>query len=382
MTRSLFILSVVGLLASGPVDARAQYGYPSGYGGYGWGGWGSTPQSSLARGLGYFNMGRGAYNEQTAVARSINTDTVMRWNQYAYQSHVTASNSYRARLLARRTSINRARAETQEQLRDNPSNRDITDGDALNLLLGDLTNAANSSTRRITTPLRHELIPEIPFAYASEGITICLDHMTMNEQWPLALRVEDFKPEREGLRKAVQVALEEDKKGHLEPATVEAVQAAVDRFRLKFEKLVPPTSPDYIPAHDTIKAMAGLTKMLYSPKVEEILAELEDYQGTTLGDLLSFMQAFNLRFAPANSFRQRQIYLKLYPMLAEQANGPSGSASVGQAARAVEGAGSQAIGTAEDLGTKAVDGLKSAAVDFFKDMDWKHLTGKSTPAKP
>jgi hypothetical protein len=382
MTRSLFVLSVVVLLASGPVDARAQYGYPSGYGGYGWGGWGSTPQSSLARGLGYFNMGRGAYNEQTAVARSINTDTVMRWNQYAYQSHVTASNSYRARLLARRTSINRARAETQEQLRDNPSNRDITDGDALNLLLGDLTNAANSSTRRITTPLRHELIPEIPFAYASEGITICLDHMTMNEQWPLALRVEDFKPEREGLRKAVQVALEEDKKGDLEPATVEAVQAAVDRFRLKFEKLVPQSSPDYIPAHDTIKAMAGLTKMLYSPKVEEILAELEDYQGTTLGDLLSFMQAFNLRFAPANSFRQRQIYLKLYPMLAEQANGPSGSASVGQAARAVEGAGRQAIGTTEDLGTKAVDGLKSAAVDFFKDMDWKHLTGKSTPAKP
>jgi hypothetical protein len=382
MTRSLFILIVVGLLASGPIDARAQYGYPSGYGGYGWGGWGSTPQSSLARGLGYFNMGRGAYNEQTAVARSINTDTVMRWNQYAYQSHVTASNSYRARLLARRTSINRARAETQEQLRDNPSNRDITDGDALNLLLGDLTNAANSSTRRITTPLRHELIPEIPFAYASEGITICLDHMTMNEQWPLALRVEDFKPEREGLRKAVQVALEEDKKGDLEPATVEAVQAAVDRFRLKFDKLVPQSSPDYIPAHDTIKAMAGLTKMLYSPKVEEILAELEDYQGTTLGDLLSFMQAFNLRFAPANSFRQRQIYLKLYPMLAEQANGPQGSSSVGQAARAVEGAGSQAIGTAEDVGTKAVDGLKSAAVDFFKDMDWKHLTGKSTPAKP
>ena len=382
MIRSVFVLSVVGLLASWPGDARAQYGYPSGYGGYGWGGWGSTPQSSLARGLGYFNMGRGAYNEQTAVARSINTDTVMRWNQYAYQSHVTATNNYRARLLARRTSINRARAETQEQLRDNPSNRDITDGDALNLLLGDLTNAANSLTRRITTPLRHELIPEIPFAYASEGITICLDQMTMDEQWPLALRVDDFKADREGLRKAVQVALEEDKKGDLEPATVEAVQAAVDRFRLEFEKLVPQTSPDYIPANDTIKAMAGLTKMLYSRKVEEILAELQDYQGTTLGDLLGFMQAFNLRFAPANSFRQRQIYLKLYPMLAEQAYGAAGSSSVGQAARAVEGAGSQAVGTAEDLGTKAVDGLKSAAVDFFKGMEWKHLTGNSTPAKP
>ena len=382
MIRALFLSSVVALLMTWHGDARAQYAYPSGYGNYGWGGWGSTPQSSLARGLGYFNLGRGAYNEQTAVARSINTDTVMRWNQYAYQSHLTATNSYTARLLARRTSINRARAETQEQLRDNPSNRDITDGDALNLLLGDLTNAANSDTRWIKTPLKHELIPEIPFAYASDGITICLDQMTMKDQWPLALRVDDFKPEREGLRKAVQVALEEDKKGDLEPATVEAVQAAIDRFRLKFDRLVPTTSPDYIPAHDTIKAMAGLTKMLYSPKVEEILAELEDYQGTTLGDLLSFMQAFNLRFAPANSFRQRQIYLKLYPMLAEQANGAAVSSNVGPAAQAVEGAGRQAIGTAEDVGAKAVDGLKSAAIDFFKDMDWKHLSGKRAPAKP
>ena len=60
--------------------------------------------------------------------------------------------------------------------------------------------------------------------------------MTMKEQWPLALRVDDFKPEREGLRKAVQVALEQDKEGDLEPATIEAVQAAIDRFRLKFEQ--------------------------------------------------------------------------------------------------------------------------------------------------
>src|SRR5271154_7128701 len=117
MIRILLALSVAGLLASWPGDARAQYGYPAGYGGYGWGGWGSTPQSALARGLGAFSMGRGAYNEDTAVARSINTDTVMRWNQYAYQSQQTANNSYQARLLARRNNINRARAEIQDRLR-------------------------------------------------------------------------------------------------------------------------------------------------------------------------------------------------------------------------------------------------------------------------
>jgi hypothetical protein len=369
MNQRLLVLMVVGLSSVGGRDANAQYGYPAGYGGYGWGGWGSTPQSALARGLGAFNMGRGAYNEDTAVARSINTDTVMRWNQYAYQSQQTAKNSYQARLLARRNSINRARAEIQDRLRNNPSTRDITDSDALNVLLDVLSNpaAGGSALRRIKTPLKPELIQEIPFAFASEGITICLDQMTMDEQWPLALRVDDFRPERDGLRQAVQFALEQDKEGDLEPATIEAVQAAIDRLRLKFAKLVPPTNPDYVAAHDTIKALAGLTKILYSPKVEEILAELEDYQGTTIGDLLTFMQAFNLRFAPANSFRQRRIYLKLYPLLAEQANGTSGSSALPQATQDAEGA-----------GTKAVDGLKSAAVDLFKHMDWKHLAGGST----
>jgi hypothetical protein len=370
MNQRLLLSIMVGLLSTLASDASAQYGYPAGYGGYGWGGWGSTPGSALARGLGAFNMGRGAYNADTAVARSINTDTVMRWNQYAYQSQQTAKNSYQARLLARRNSINRARAEIQDRLRNNPSTRDITDSDALNVLLDVLSNpaTAGSSLRRIKTPLKPELIQEIPFAFASEGITICLDQMTMNEQWPLALRVDDFRPEREGLRKAVQFALEQDKEGDLEPATIEAVQAAIDRLRLKFAKLIPPTNPDYVPAHDTIKALAGLTKILYSPKVEEILAELEDYQGTTLGDLLTFMQAFNLRFAPANSFRQRRIYLKLYPLLAEQANGVSGSSALAQTTQA-----------AEVAGTSAVDGLKSAAVDLFKHMDWKHLSGSSKP---
>jgi hypothetical protein len=312
----------------------------------------------------------------------------MRWNQYTYLSQQEAKTQCGALMQARRERNTRARAELHDRLRNHPLTRDITDGDALDVLLDELLNPAiaGSSLGRIRTPVNAGVVQEIPFAFASEGMTICLDHMTMNEEWPLALRVEAFRPEREGLRKAVLAALEEDKEGDLEPKTIEAVQTAIDRFRIKFQELVPQTSPDYVPAHDTIKAMAGITKMLYSPAVEQILAELEDYRGTTLGELLSFMQAFNLRFAPANSFRQRRIYLKLYPLLAEQANGPFGAPAGnaagaitsaetvgGQAVQAAEGAGRQALGAAQAAGTKAVTGLKSAAVDFFKGMDWKHL---------
>jgi len=119
--------------------------------------------------------------------------------------------------------------------------------------------------------------------------------------------------------------------------------------------------------------MAGLTKMLHSPRIDEILAELEKYDGTTIGDLLAFMQAFNLRFAPANSFRQRQIYLRLYPTLADAVNGPLSSM-----AQTVEQDTKGAVQSVE----KAADKVGSAASSFFKGLSWDSLTGNEKPPAP
>ena len=372
--------------------AMAQYGYPSGYGGYGWGGWGGgTVQGSIARGLGMFNMGRGVYNLDTAQARAINTDTRMRWNSAVWQSQMVNNRIHQSRVMARQARAIREQNVIQDRLRNHPETRDITNGDALNVLLDILLNPAivDRSIQYIKTPLRPEVIADIPFEVASECLTVCLDSMTSEGDWPLALREDALRPQREALRKAVQLALEEDEKGNLEPETIDAVGTAVNDLRLAFEKRVPQDRPNYLPARNALKAMAGLTKMLYSSKVEKILAELEDYQGTTLGDLLGFMQAFNLRFGPANSYRQRQIYVKLYPMLAEQTNG-----TLGTSAEGVQAAANQAVGVAESLGNKAVagtarlgtgvvTGLKSAATDLFKDMGWEHLSGSgSRPVQP
>jgi AraC-like DNA-binding protein len=88
MVRTMRLAAVLTVLLTAGVEARAQYGYgygygyPAGYAGYGWGGWGSTRGGSLARGLGVFSMGRGVYNLDTAQTRSINTNTVMRWNNF------------------------------------------------------------------------------------------------------------------------------------------------------------------------------------------------------------------------------------------------------------------------------------------------------------
>jgi hypothetical protein len=68
------------LWATRDTSAQAPHlAYPWGYGGFGWEGWGGhTHEGDLARGLGAFAAGTGFYNKQTAIANSIDADTVMR----------------------------------------------------------------------------------------------------------------------------------------------------------------------------------------------------------------------------------------------------------------------------------------------------------------
>ena len=55
--------------------------------------------------------------------------------------------------------------------------------------------------------------------------------------------------------------------------------------------------------------------MLEKPDIDQVLAELEKIEKTTIGNLLGFMHTFNLRFAPATTPRQRQVYSELFPIL-------------------------------------------------------------------
>src|SRR5947207_8914942 len=78
-------------------EARAQWSY----GGWGWGGWGGgvgTPESLALRGAGYYAMGAGVYNLDTAQADSINADTAMKWNDYVAQTTHEAAILHAARV--------------------------------------------------------------------------------------------------------------------------------------------------------------------------------------------------------------------------------------------------------------------------------------------
>jgi hypothetical protein len=141
--------------------------------------------------------------------------------------------------------------------------------------------------------------------------------LTDPNSWPFPLRADAFKAEREAYQKAVDDALAEDKEGTIKPETVARVRNTVAALYRKVDATIPTTQqPDHLQAMNYLKGLAGLSRMLEKPNLEGVLAELEKIQNTTIGNLVAFMHAYNLRFDPATTPKQRSVYQELYPLLA------------------------------------------------------------------
>jgi len=316
----------LALLAATGGDAHSQYYYPNGYGygGYGFGGWGSTPQGSILQGMGAYAEGAGVYNYDTSVADSINANTIMRLNQYIYNSELEARRRYNTHL-ANRLNLDRDHYKARmSRIRNHPDQADIDSGDALNAIVDQMSEPKimNDSTalRQANAPVKAATIREIPFRDETDAITISLDELTDPKAWPLPLRSESFRPEREEYQKAVDDALAEDKEGgSLKPETIARVRNAVARLYQKVADTIPKTQqPDHLQAVNYLKGLAGLSRMLERPGVETVLAELEKVENTTFGNLIAFMHAYNLRFAPATTPKQVAAYRELYPIAVAQ----------------------------------------------------------------
>jgi len=348
------------LLATAVGEARAQY-YP-GYGSYGWGGWGGTGTvgGDMARGLGFYNMGAGIYNEQTAEANSINVDTVTRWNQYLYLSQQEANRREYLRMARRQQRDSTSGDLVYKRLLENPTPRDIADGDALNVVLDQITDPRihSSSLRLATAPIKSEAIKSIPFENASEGISISLNQLAAKDTWPVALQGEKFAPEREAYQAAAEKALKEDEEGQISPQTLSELRGVISRLRAKLAANRPSDRTELVQAEDYVKALAGMARMLDNPQTDKVLGELEKVKNTSLGSLLGFMHTYNLRFGPATTTEQRAVYETIYPLMVEHRD------------KVVKGA---------DLPATPAGQARSHPTEFFRGMHLDHLEGK-TPA--
>jgi hypothetical protein len=270
--------------------------------------------------MGNFAAGAGQYNQQTAIANSINANTVMRVNQYMFVAQQEANQREYARTNRRIGRANTAAADTAKRLRTTPDQGDIDRGDALNVLLDDLTSPQllhSSSLRLAGSELKASMVRDIPFRNASEAVTICLDQLTDPKHFPALLRSEALAREREAFVSAVRDArAQAQEQGELSSDAIARVQNTGKALYAKAQ------SPDLVAtpserneALNYLKGMAALAKIAGHSDTLRALQELKKIETTHVANLIAFMHAYNLRFGPAESPEQRTAYRTLYPIL-------------------------------------------------------------------
>ncbi len=359
---ALAITVALGIAHS--ASAQAQYHYPAGYGGYGWGGWGgggATPGSSMARGMGVYAAGAGMYNQQTAVARSINADTTMRFNEYMYQSSQVAAKKHAEMLQNDRKLTNEQYNKINDRIRNNPDKHDIETGDALNTAVEEIEDPRvyARNLARATTRIGGQTIRGIPFRYAPGCITVSIGDLTQGPP-PPALMTAAFDDDRAAFKGVGQELRNNLNTGETpNPATVKKALTMINAVEAKADNILPRNTPERDAADRYLKALHGLIAMLETPSLEFLLAGVEKHPEATLGDLLGFMTAHNLRFGEAKTPEQVTLYLTLYPMLAELRD---------QAASSLAGA-------------PAPNPQSGAVGDFFSGMNYGDLQ-KKAPAPP
>jgi hypothetical protein len=364
MTRRFITAGAIAFLLAtiSTKSAQAQWGYPFGFGDWGWGGWGaSTHEGDVARGLGAFAAGAGFYNLKTAAATAIDTETVMKWNEYIYQSQMEANRMRHARLAQARLNNSRLTDQIRQRLRDNPERADVDRGDALNVAFDEI-NDPHVYVRKLPAgkvQLGGDLIRNIPFQRASAAITVSIYHIVDGDP-PAVLRKAEFEAEL-----AVIKSLGNELRGQIKDgedpdrATIQKMLEAIGKAEAKVTADLSPNTRDRNEADRYLKALHGLIGMLKTPAIDVILAGVEKRPDATLAELLDFMNAFSLRFGVAATPRQKQVYGALYPKLLELR---------------------KAVNTAQAKAAAPAPGV-DAAEDFFAGLSYQDLD-KIVPPSP
>ena len=242
----------------------------------------------------------------------------MQLNQYMYEVNKQNAKEYYARSKATQQKENATGEEIYRRLHDNPSTADVHSGDALNVVLDDLTSpmVLGNTIQRATQPIPSELVKNIVFSYTANMIAISLEDLTSKAVPDVLLTSPVFETERKAVRAAVtQARKEASAGGPISPETLAKCRTAIKALQARVDAALPQGSKDRRESDNFLKALFGLTKMLQTPGIETFLKDLNKIPTTTMGHLIGFMHSFNLRFGVANTPAQQAAYDQLFPML-------------------------------------------------------------------
>jgi hypothetical protein len=283
---------------------------------------GSTVEGDLERGAGFYLMGLGQYNLNTSFAYSMWTDTVLRQEAAIEAGARERARSFWWRQQRRVNAANEAYEAIRSRLSERPEPADILRGDALNVLVWEISRATRvspSSLRAAKVAVPGGAIERAPLFLARDDVVISATRLTTRREWPLLLRGPGFDGAFSAYHRAIDLALESAGKGTLRLEAVDAVDQALVALRRRVVRLSPGCDPEKaLDAETFLKDLTRAVKFLRAARAVAIFSRIEGYAGTTVGELVEFLTQSQLQFAPATTPQERELYASLHPLLASQ----------------------------------------------------------------
>jgi hypothetical protein len=298
---------------------------------------GSTAQGDILRGQGRYLEGAGWYELNSARARNIDVDT---WKKH----NLEVQRLYRAYLEDRYLHIRYKKTlrkgvqddwkkkyeEDQRRWRENPTSDDISSGNALNALAGDLADPSIAPTawQYASVALPQGLsLTSLAFQIADSRSsrllqsTVAIDRMTISEGWPLWLRRPELKTTEAVYEQAVGTVMEKCRKGApLEAKDVDTLREAVVALQKKVPEIVPGRDNQRAKAIAYVNQLDGTTRIFAEQTyAERLIRDVAEHQAATVAELLGFMRYHRLLFSdPGTSPELAQLYEGLYQRLRQQ----------------------------------------------------------------
>ena len=192
-------------------------------------------------------------------------------------------------------------------------------GDALNALVEQIEDPRvySRTLQGAKAQIGGTTVRNIPFRYAPGAITVSIKRLT-DEPPPKALLTAAFDEDRAAFKSLGQEIRKDLQNGEKpNPKTVEKALVIINAAEAKADKMLPRNTRDRNEVDRYLKALHGLLGMLQTPALDILLSGVEKHPEATLGQLLGFMSAYNLRFGEATTPVQKAAYDSLYPKLAD-----------------------------------------------------------------
>jgi FKBP-type peptidyl-prolyl cis-trans isomerase len=298
-------------------------------------------EAAVLQGEGAFLRGAGSYNLNTASATSINIDTIIRWKKEV-RDDAARNRALQARNAAgkklRIEEVHKLQQDRERKLRIDPDATDIITGDALNVLLYDLTDpdfkSADWSSKIVNLPegmsVKDLVFRFTPLSGSSDTskalsrgvIALSLLDIT-GDKWPVVMRQNELKDERLAYEAAYAKLKDQLINDDLKLQALAELDQTLVALKKKAEKEIPKDRGFRDEATKFVDDLKNASRFFDAKTVDyakEILVDTKDKDARTVAELVGFMLKYRLQFASAErSATGRPLYGQLYEVMQKQA---------------------------------------------------------------